>query len=196
MILVLKLGFTVSTAILLLAMYPEYQERVVEELRSLFHDVNDPVENEHLNLMTFTELVLKETMRLFPVGPIIPRKCANDFAIQGGIMPKGTQVLLDVYKSHNNPKYWGKNAHQFFPERFSTENSVTFHPYQFIPFSGGIRGCVGKRYAYVSMKIALAYLLRRYKFTTDLKMHEIDLNMTITLKIANENPIRIDRREW
>lgn len=52
------------------------------------------------------------------------------------------------------------------------------------------------RYAYATMKMALVYLLRRYKFTTDLKMHEIELNMAVTMKVANENPIRFEKRQW
>lgn len=189
-------GFTINTVILMLAMHPEYQERVFIELHSLFRTADDPVTSEHLSLMTFTDLVVKETMRLFPVVPHTARKCANDFAMQGGVIPKGSQIILNIYKSQNNPKYWGQNAHQFYPERFLPENRATFHPYQYIPFSAGIRNCIGMRYALISIKIALAYLLRRYTFSTELKMHEIEIETSITMKIVNGNKIQFERREW
>lgn len=186
----------IQSLILMLAIHQEYQDRVVDELRSIFSDVNEPVTCEHLTMMTFIEMVIKESLRLFPIAPYLARECTEDFTIKGGIIPKGAQIVFHINKSNRNPKYWGENANIFYPERFSPENSFNYHPYLFIPFSAGPRNCVGIRYAWYSLKIAIAYLLRRYKFTTDLKMNEIKVRTGLILKIANENPVYIERRKW
>lgn len=54
----------------------------------------------------------------------------------------------------------------------------------------------GMKYAWIVTKIMLAHLLRRYKFTTHLKYEDIRTKVNIILKIANENPICVERRDW
>lgn len=55
---------------------------------------------------------------------------------------------------------------------------------------------IGIRYGWTSLKIALTYLLRRYKFTTDLQMEDVKVRTGLILKIVNKNPIRLERRIW
>lgn len=110
-------------------------------MREIFEDVNEPVTNEHLSRMTFLELVIKESIRHFPIAPYIGRKCTDDFAINGGIIPKGSQIFLNVLRMNKNPQFYGDNAHEFYPERFLPENCANWHPYLFVPFSAGPRNC-------------------------------------------------------
>lgn len=166
-------AITITSITLMLAIHQNYQDRVVEELHSIFNNIDDPVTSDHLPMMSFMELVIKESLRHFPIAPYLARECTADLPLNGGIVPKGAQIILNIFSSNRNPKYWGENAHEFYPERFLPENSFNNHPYQFIPFSAGPRNCIGMRYAWASLKIALAYLLRRYKFTTDLKMQDV-----------------------
>lgn len=181
---------------LMLAIHQEYQERVMDEMREIFDDINEPVANEHITRMTFLELVIKESMRYFPIAPFIGRECSDDFEINGGIIPKGSQIFLNVLRMHKNPKFFGKNAHEFYPERFLPENCANWHPYLFVPFSAGPRNCIGTRYAWASLKIALSHILRRFKLTTDLKLNDIIIRPELLLKIGNKNAIRIEQREW
>lgn len=180
----------------MLAIHTHFQDRVFDEMLEIFEDVDEPVTNEHLSRMTFLDLVIKEAMRHFPIAPYLGRECTEDFAIHGGIIPKGTQLFLNVLKANKNPKFWGPNAHEFDPERFLPENCADWHPYQYIPFSAGKRNCIGERYAWSSLKIAMSYLIRRFRFTTDLKMHEVQIKPELLLKIGNENAVRIERRVW
>lgn len=123
----------------MLAIHQEYQERLIDELRSVFSDANEPVTKEHLSKLSLTELILKETLRLFPVAPYIAREASEDFPLYDGIVPKGTQIILSLFNVHRDPKYWGENALEFYPERFLPENCADHHPYQYIPFSAGPR---------------------------------------------------------
>lgn len=122
---------------LMLAIHPEYQERVVDEMRDIFEDADEAVTNEHLGRMTFLDLVMKESIRHFPVAPYLGRECTADFTINGGTIPKGSQIFLNVFRMSKNPKFWGSNAAEFYPERFLPENSADWHPYLYVPFSAG-----------------------------------------------------------
>lgn len=66
--------------------------------------------------------------------------------------------------------------------------------------SAGKRNCIGARYAWATLKIALSYILRRFKLTTDLEMEDILIKPELLLKISNKKnekkPIRLERREW
>lgn len=125
---------TVNGITLMLAMHQHYQERVVDELREIFEDVDEPVTNEHLSRMTFLELVIKESIRHFPIAPHIGRECTEDVPINGGIIPKGSQIFVNVLRMNKHKKFYGENAHAFYPERFLHENCADWHPYQYIPF--------------------------------------------------------------
>lgn len=127
--------------IIMLAIHQDYQERVVDEMREIFENVDETVNIEHLKRMTFLELVIKESLRHFPVAPFIGRECTADFPINGGVIPKGSQIFLNVLRMNKNPRYYGENVNEFYPERFLPENSANFHPYLFIPFSAGPRNC-------------------------------------------------------
>ncbi|XP_031630810.1 cytochrome P450 4V2-like [Contarinia nasturtii] len=185
-----------SGTIIMLAIHQEYQERVVDEMREIFESVDEPVTNDHLKRMSFSELVIKEALRYFPIAPFIGRECTADFPINGGIIPKGSQVFLDVLRMNKNPKYYGENVNEFYPERFLPENCANWHPYLSVPFSAGPRNCIGNRYAWTMMKIALSHILRRFKLTTDLRMQDVVIKPYLLLKIGNKNAIRIERREW
>lgn len=130
------------------------------------------------------------------MGPFIGRECTDDYPLRGGIIPKDTIIVLNIAKMHKDPKYWGENADKFYPDHFLPENYAKMHPYTFLAFSGGPRNCIGIKYAWYVAKIMLAHLLRRYKFSSDLKLEEIRTKVSIILKVANENPIRVERREW
>lgn len=126
----------------------------------------------------------------------IVREATDDFPLLDGIIPKGTQIILGLYNLHRSREFWGENANEFQPERFLPENSAGHHPYQYVPFSAGARNCIGIRYAQTSLCITLIHLLRNFKFTTDLKMSDVKIRTGIVMKFINQNPVRLERREW
>nr|XP_029732528.1 cytochrome P450 4C1-like [Aedes albopictus] len=186
---------TMSNLLLMLAMHPDVQERVYQEVMEACPDIDQSVSMEDTAKLTYTELVCKETMRLFPVGPLIGRIAEADIKLDDEHMiPAGTQVGCAIYMVHKDRSIWGQNADEFDPDRFLPENIEKIHPYAYLPFSGGIRNCIGIRYAWVSMKIMIVHILRKYRLKTSLTMDKITLHYCILLKIANGCWISVEER--
>lgn len=185
---------SILTTLLVLAVFPEYQEKVVAELSGIFEDKNETVTLDALTKMTFTEAVIKETLRLFPPIPLVARKCDQDIQVKTGTIPKGSTIMIGLSKIHRDRNQWGENANDFCPERFLAENMHDVHPYSFVSFSKGPRNCVGAKYGMVSMKMYLSYLLRHFKFTTHLSLEDIRHETNISASLANGRPFKLEPR--
>lgn len=211
---------TAVSTIVMLAIHQEAQDRVVEELRDIFGaDTTRPITNEDLTKMTYLEMVIKESLRHFPVGPFIGRECSKDMGIANGTIPKGATVILNVLKLHKNPDIWGPNVDRFYPEHFLPDVISKMHPFSYLAFSAGPRNCVGMsdficlnwnsllsrnclfllyfagiKYGYAIVKMTIAYILREYKMTSHLKLADIKTTVNIILKIANERPVKFEKR--
>ncbi|XP_035895145.1 cytochrome P450 4C1-like isoform X1 [Anopheles stephensi] len=186
---------TISNMLLMLAMHPEVQELVYQEVMCVCPDSSSPVTTEEANSLVYTEMVCKETMRLFPVAPVIGRKCVADVKLDDKhTIPAGCCVALGIYQIHRDPSIWGLEADKFNPDHFLPERVAERHPYAYLPFSGGPRNCIGIRYAWLSMKIMIAHLVRNYRFKTSLKMEDLVLKFAIVLRITNGCLLTIEDR--
>lgn len=187
-------SITVFATLLMLAIHEEHQNAVVAELKSILTSADSDVTNDQLKSLVYLERCIREALRLFPPIPIILRLTSGDIQLNSGTIPKATIIAIDFMHLHRNPKIWGKNAADYDPQRFSAENVAKRPPFSYIPFAAGARNCIGAKYAMISAKITLAHLLRRYRFTSKLKMDEIRFKMHIVLEIINENPMSVEPR--
>lgn len=114
---------------------------------------DEEINLESLNKLQYMERVIKETLRIAPVGPVIFRETMADFELEKGmIIPKGTTFILNIYALHRRKDIWGEKAEIFDPDNFLPENVAKRHPCSFIPFSTGRRNCIGKDFwGYLSM---------------------------------------------
>ncbi|XP_044729475.1 cytochrome P450 4C1-like [Chrysoperla carnea] len=187
---------TVSMASLLLALNKDIQTKVCEELFQVLRETNRTKINfEDLAKLKFMEQVIKETLRLFPGVPLILREVSKDILIENYTIPKGANIAIPIFSLHRNEVYW-ENSLKFDPERFTADNIQKQHPYAFIPFSAGPRSCLGYRYAWVFMKLALAKLLSRYEFHTNIKdISEIRFKLEISMSVIGGHQVRITPRQ-
>ncbi|XP_053697185.1 probable cytochrome P450 313a4 [Sabethes cyaneus] len=187
---------TMSNLLLMLAMHPDIQERVYQEVMQACPDKNQYVSADDVTKLVYTEMVCKETMRLFPVAPIVGRTASSDIKLDDhSTIPSNATILCGLYQLHRDPQIWGSDAEVFNPDNFLPENCAQRHPYAYLPFSGGPRNCIGIRYAWLSMKVMIVHLLRKYRLKTSLTMNTLNIRYSIILKITNGCWIALEKRE-
>lgn len=186
----LQTAFTV----LLLAMHPEVQEKLFQEISQVFPTSAVEVSEESLGKLKYLEQVIKESMRLLPPVPLIGRETIEELELDELVVPKGVTLLVNFFNLHRRKEFWGEDADEFNPDRFLPENEANRHSHCFIPFSKGPRDCIGKNYAMLAIRTVLVKFLRKYKLSTDLKFDELKFKADITLKICAKLDVKIEKR--
>ncbi|XP_038118459.1 cytochrome P450 4C1 isoform X1 [Culex quinquefasciatus] len=179
---------------LLLAMHPDIQEKAVAELREVFPTPNTEYSHEVLKQLVYLERIIKESQRLCPVAAVYGRKTLNDLQLDEFVIPKGNLFILNIFALHRRKEFWGEDADQFVPDRFLPENSKNRHPFAYLPFSGGARGCIGSRYAMMSLKTILSEMLRNYKLTTDIRYEDMEFKFKVSMHLAYDHRVFLEPR--
>jgi cytochrome P450 len=145
---------------------PAVRARLVEELRALA----EPLDPETISRLPYLEAVCSETLRINPVAPLIGRTLRKPLTLQGYELPPGTSVGISILQVHRRAELYPE-PERFRPERF-LERSYT--PFEYLPFGGGARRCLGAAFALYEMKLVLASILRKYD-----------------LRLASDAPVRV-----
>nr|XP_049703317.1 cytochrome P450 4c3 [Helicoverpa armigera]WRX05951.1 CYP4AU1 [Helicoverpa armigera] len=159
-------ALVISYALVLLGDHPDAQDKVYKELQGIFGDSKRVPTKEDLTKMEYLERVIKETMRLYAVVPIIARTTQKELKLSTCTIPAGVGCAVVPMVLHRSKKLWGPDADSFDPDRFLPENSVDRHPCAYIPFSYGTRNCIGRHFGMLAMKSILATFLRTYKVSS------------------------------
>ncbi|XP_034940513.1 cytochrome P450 4C1-like [Chelonus insularis] len=184
--------------VFMLANFPEIQEKCYEELREILGDrINDesPIINEDLSRMEYLERVIKETLRIFPLVPVLVRHVTEDLDIGDYVVPSGCTAAISIINLHRSEAIW-EDPLEFNPDRFLLEKNAERHPYAYIPFSAGPRNCIGLNYAMMSMKLILGSLLCKYKFKKDriVKTKDIAISFGGLIRTVDPITVKIERR--
>ncbi|XP_061388186.1 probable cytochrome P450 313a4 [Musca vetustissima] len=128
---------TIGYVLILLAMFPEYQQKVYEELLTIFPDGGDfDVTYANTQDMTYMDMVINESMRVLTPIPFVARENSQDIKLSNGmVIPSGVQFFLNIFTMHRRKDLWGPNADMFDPDHFLPSNLEGKHPYAFIPFT-------------------------------------------------------------
>ncbi|XP_043682421.1 cytochrome P450 4C1-like isoform X3 [Vespula pensylvanica] len=187
---------TISFVLLMLATFPDIQNKVFEELNQIYGS-SDPkhvrITHDDIKNMKLLERVIKETLRLFPAGPVIVRKAMQDIKVtKNWTIPKGSSAVFFIYNLHRNEKYWPQPL-IFDPDRFLPGK---MHSTNFFPFSYGRRNCIGQIFAMLEMKVIIASLLRRFIFKIDrpVAIEKILIKINISLKPASPIKLKLEKR--
>jgi cytochrome P450 len=144
----------------LLSKHPDTAERVHAEARAMLG--NRPPTADDLAKLTYTSMVFREAMRLYPPIWILERRVVADDEIGGFAIPRGTAVVLSPYVTHRHPEFWDRPG-EFDPERFAPERSAGRHAYGYFPFGGGQRLCIGNHFALAEGLVILAMAARDFR---------------------------------
>jgi cytochrome P450 len=188
-------GYETSTTALtftyyLLGRHPEAQERVHEEAVAVLGAKAAP-DGDDLQKLTYTTMVVKEAMRLYPPGYILGRFVPDGDTIGGHRIPPGSVVALSPWATHRNPEFWPE-PHRFVPERFEADAVTARHRYAYFPFAGGPRGCIGIHFGLAEAVVATATVLATCALRSDAE--QIPLSTDITLSPAGPVRCEVTRR--
>ncbi|CAJ1951867.1 unnamed protein product [Sphenostylis stenocarpa] len=168
---------TVEWAMSQLLRHPSAMKRLQHELETVV-GMNRHVEETDLEKLPFLNMVVKETLRLHPVAPLLlPRECREDVTIDGYFIKKKSRVIVNAWAIGRDPKVWD-NAEIFDPTRFHNNNvDIRGNDFRVIPFGSGRRGCPGIHSGLTTVKIVLGQLVHCFDWVLPLGMSPNELDM-------------------
>nr|XP_022913300.1 cytochrome P450 4d2-like [Onthophagus taurus] len=183
---------TTSFALFEIAKRKDVQEKILQEYLSLAGNNEDYILTfDDLHNMTYTESVIKETLRMYPVIPAIERKVKSPITIDGFCIPADTDITFSIASLHYSNF---ANPEVFDPNRFSPENINKVKPYSYAPFSIGPRNCIGQKLAIVEMKFILSHTVKDFTLHSVQPEHKLQLATDFLLKSKNGMPIIFKKR--
>ncbi|HUN05198.1 MAG TPA: cytochrome P450 [Aggregatilineales bacterium] len=158
----------------LLAQHPEVEQKLHEELHGILHGRVPTLAD--LKQLPYTELVLEESMRLYPPVWNMSRQALTDVEVGGYIIPKGSEVNLNTYAMHHDPRWWDEPEH-FNPHRQSSAPKMAY-----LPFSTGPRVCIGNSFALMEARLILATVASRYRLKMIGRQPPVQMEPLIALR--------------
>jgi cytochrome P450 len=175
-ILVLIAGFETTATTLTytsyaLALNSEVQNKLREEINAAFDANGGDISYEVLSSMRFLDAVISETLRVFPPVTRVERRAVTDYILETESdtnpqkihLKRGDIISIPIYAIHHDKEFY-TDPEEYRPERFLSENKQDLIPYTYLPFVAGPRNCIGMRFALMEAKLAVAHLVRNYRF--------------------------------
>jgi cytochrome P450 len=159
-------GFDTSSGTLAWVFYMLMQNpHVTDKLLAEYDAVlaGQSTTTETVTKLNYTHQVIQETMRLYPSATGVTRLAVEKDQIDGCEIPANAMIYTSFFAVHRRADFW-ESPLEFRPERFGQEG-VPSHPFAYVPFATGPRQCIGDQFALFEMRLTVAALLQRYKFT-------------------------------
>nr|KJB61440.1 hypothetical protein B456_009G358600 [Gossypium raimondii] len=165
---------------------PRVMTKAQEEVRQVFQGKGN-VDETGIHQLKYLKCVIKETLRLHPVIPLlIPRESMKNCVVNGFEIPAKTRVIVNAWAIERDPNHWVE------PERF-VNSSVDFigTNFEFIPFGAGRRVCPGILFALPTVELPLAQLLFHFdwKLPRGMKQEDIDMTEVFGVTVRRKNDL-------
>ncbi|KAF7133129.1 hypothetical protein RHSIM_Rhsim09G0024200 [Rhododendron simsii] len=184
-------AMTVEWAISELLKQPQLLQKATEELERVIGRDRWVQEDDIPNL-PYIGAIVKETLRVHPVGTFLaPHLSTEDCKIAGFDIPRGTNVIVNIWSIGRDPRYW-EAPEEFQPERFFGKNiDVTGHHFELLPFGSGRRMCPGYGLGLILVQSTLANLVHGFKWALpdNVKPGDVDMEEEYGLTTHRKNPI-------
>jgi cytochrome P450 family 3 subfamily A len=115
--------------------------------------------------MKYLDMVIDESLRMYPPGIRLDRVASCDYEYEGIKFKKGEIITIPIHALHHDPEIF-PDPDEFKPERFSDENKKSRESVAFLGFGAGPRSCLGLRFAHVNIKLLLSSILSKYRLVT------------------------------
>ncbi|MFC7673452.1 cytochrome P450 [Mycolicibacterium sp. GCM10028919] len=162
--------------------HQDVQDRVAAEAAALG---DREITSADVGSLGYTVQVLREALRLCPPAAGVGRLATRDIEVDGYRVEKGTLVAVGIYALHRDPELWDDPL-TFDPDRFTPEGMKKRNRWQFIPFAGGARSCIGEHFAMLETTLALATIVRAVRVRSVDAEFPVDVPFTTVAK----GPIR------
>jgi cytochrome P450 len=174
-----------------LSRHPAVLARVVAEQDAVLGD-RPPTAGELMNGLPELRMAVEETLRLYPPVWFGPRLAVKSFEFAGHRIPAGTHILHSSWVTHHLPEVF-PDPEAFVPERFTPEARRSIPRGGYLPFGGGQRICIGKRFGQLVVEVIATTLLQRFR--VELKAgYELRLEKLPTLSPGNGMPMIVRER--
>ncbi|TMW62723.1 hypothetical protein Poli38472_005341 [Pythium oligandrum] len=178
---------------------PLVAHKIRREIQTMLPELyNGKVETptmEQVQQLTYLEATLKETLRLYPSVPCLPKSADRDVVLcDGSFIKKGSRVAIPAYAMGRMPYIWGPDAEEFKPERWidpETGKIIPVSPFKFFSFNAGPRMCLGMNLALLEMKIVAASVLSRFEISV-LNDKEVTYDFSMTLPVLGAMRVDVD----
>lgn len=186
-------GTVLEWAMSELVRHPKAMAKAQTEIREVLGD-RAVITNSDFGELHYMRMVIKETLRMHPPAPLIPRTTREDCKIMGYDMLKGTNVYINVFAVSRDPKYW-KNPEEFDPERFENLHDMDYHGthFEYTPFGAGRRQCPGILFGVSTIEIVLANLLYHFDWVLPggLSPESLDMSEKFGITVSRRSDLQL-----
>nr|WNO46801.1 cytochrome P450 736A357 [Tripterygium hypoglaucum] len=157
--------------------HPRAMEKLQKELEEVV-GMNRMAEESDLEKLNYLDMVVKESMRLHPVAPLLlPHESIEDCIINGFHIPRESRIIINAWSIGRDPSAW-TNAEKFIPERFEGSNvDLRGHDFKLLPFGSGRRGCPGLQLGLTMVRLMLAQMVHCFDWELPDNMLATELDM-------------------
>jgi cytochrome P450 len=175
----------------LLATHPDIQEKLNQEVVEVNKGQSPGL--EQIKLMPYTEMVINESMRLFPPAwSLMVRQAREPMQLGANTLPKDSLMLIPMWIVHRNPDVF-PNPLQFEPERFQGDWKKKYPRYAFFPFGGGPHVCLGAQLAMFEGQLMLPMMVQKFKYL-DVPRPDLVLQPLLTLRPKDGLKLKVQKR--
>jgi cytochrome P450 len=174
----------------LLSLNPEAEARLHVELKEVLGGRSPRFED--LQRLRYTQMVVKESLRLFPPAWGIGRETLKEILVGDYRLPAGTNVFISQWVMHRDPRYFDR-PEEFHPERWTEEFEKQLPKFAYFPFGGGPRVCVGASFASMEAALLLATIAQRYRLTL-VPGHPVKPLASVTLRPKHGIRVQLQKR--
>jgi len=144
----------------LLSQHPDVEAKLHEEIDAVLNG-KVPAANDVAKLR-YTEMVLAESMRLYPPAWTMGRRALTDYQVGGFVIPANSIVLMSPWVMHHDARFFPE-PFEFDPERWTSEARESRPKFSYFPFGGGPRVCIGEQFAWMEGVLLIATIAQRWK---------------------------------